>query len=211
MANPCIAARTAKKRSLSVLPRPVRPACQAPRPGLILLDLNLPGTDGRDVLAEIKQHDDLEEIPVLVLATSTDEARHRQVLPDGSQQLREEAGRSGRIHDRHPEAEGLLVRRGDSAAARSLKVETGADIAPAGASGACLRFADCLSPLRGDHFWLGSVSRTSVPGIQELARIIHAAADSIPARPASWSLPVRQAAVAAARLCWPAWNHRRRV
>ncbi len=45
---------------------------KAPRPGLILLDLNLPGTDGRDVLAEIKQHDQLKKIPVLVLTTSTD-------------------------------------------------------------------------------------------------------------------------------------------
>ena len=45
----------------------------APRPGVILLDLNLPGTDGRDVLAEIKGNADLRSIPVLVLTTSTDE------------------------------------------------------------------------------------------------------------------------------------------
>ena len=45
----------------------------APRPGIILLDLNLPGTDGREVLAEIKQDSNLKTIPVIVLTTSTDE------------------------------------------------------------------------------------------------------------------------------------------
>ncbi len=42
-----------------------------PRPDLILLDLNLPGMDGREVLAEIKSDDDLGSIPVVVLTTST--------------------------------------------------------------------------------------------------------------------------------------------
>ena len=46
---------------------------QAPRPGVILLDLNLPGTDGREVLQEIKRNDQLRHIPVIVLTTSTDE------------------------------------------------------------------------------------------------------------------------------------------
>ncbi len=45
----------------------------SPRPGLILLDLNLPGTDGREVLAEIKADADLRAIPVVILTTSTDE------------------------------------------------------------------------------------------------------------------------------------------
>jgi CheY-like chemotaxis protein len=44
-----------------------------PRPSIILLDLNLPGTDGREVLAEIKDDLDLKTIPVVVLTTSTDE------------------------------------------------------------------------------------------------------------------------------------------
>ncbi len=44
-----------------------------PRPGLILLDLNLPGTDGRAVLEEIKGHSVLRQIPVVVLTTSGDE------------------------------------------------------------------------------------------------------------------------------------------
>ena len=45
----------------------------APRPDLILLDLNLPLKDGREVLAEIKHDPQLRMIPVVVLTTSTDE------------------------------------------------------------------------------------------------------------------------------------------
>ena len=40
---------------------------------MILLDLNLPGTDGREVLAEIKADPQLKEIPVIVLTTSSDD------------------------------------------------------------------------------------------------------------------------------------------
>ena len=42
----------------------------APRPGLILLDLNMPKKDGREALAEIKNDPSLRNIPVLVLTTS---------------------------------------------------------------------------------------------------------------------------------------------
>jgi two-component system response regulator len=45
----------------------------SPRPGVILLDLNLPGTDGREVLQEIKKHDQLRHIPIIVLTTSNDD------------------------------------------------------------------------------------------------------------------------------------------
>ena len=50
----------------------------APRPGLILLDLNMPKKDGREALKEIKADPDLRKIPVVVLTTSkadTDIAR----------------------------------------------------------------------------------------------------------------------------------------
>lgn len=45
----------------------------APRPHLIVLDLNLPRKDGREVLADIKADDRLKRIPVVVLTTSQDE------------------------------------------------------------------------------------------------------------------------------------------
>jgi CheY-like chemotaxis protein len=45
-----------------------------PRPDLILLDLNLPKKDGREVLEEIKQSPELKSIPVVVLTTSASEA-----------------------------------------------------------------------------------------------------------------------------------------
>ena len=46
---------------------------EAPRPGIILLDLNMPKKDGREALAEIKADPDLKQIPVVVLTTSADE------------------------------------------------------------------------------------------------------------------------------------------
>ena len=42
----------------------------SPRPDLILLDLNLPGMDGREVLQEIKEDPNLKRIPVVVMTTS---------------------------------------------------------------------------------------------------------------------------------------------
>ena len=46
---------------------------QSPRPGLILLDLNMPKKDGREALKEIKSDPDLQLIPVVVLTTSRQE------------------------------------------------------------------------------------------------------------------------------------------
>jgi two-component system, chemotaxis family, response regulator Rcp1 len=46
------------------------PHTGAPRPDLILLDLNLPRKDGREVLNELKSDDELRRIPVIVLTTS---------------------------------------------------------------------------------------------------------------------------------------------
>ena len=57
---------------------------KSPRPGIILLDLNLPGADGREVLTEIKNNDELKKIPVLVLTTSSDERDIRQCYENGA-------------------------------------------------------------------------------------------------------------------------------
>jgi CheY-like chemotaxis protein len=48
-------------------------AASAPRPGLILLDLNMPVIDGRAALKAIKEHPELRRIPVVVLTTSRTE------------------------------------------------------------------------------------------------------------------------------------------
>lgn len=50
------------------------PHAHAPRPDLILLDLNLPKMDGRAVLAQVKGDDSLKTIPTVILTTSDSEA-----------------------------------------------------------------------------------------------------------------------------------------
>ncbi len=58
--------------ALSLLRRQA-PYAHAARPDLILLDLNLPRKDGREVLVEIKADDNLKRIPVVILTTSKNE------------------------------------------------------------------------------------------------------------------------------------------
>lgn len=55
----------------------------SPRPGVILLDLNLPGTDGREVIQIIKQDTELKKIPIIVLTTSDDERDIRTCYKQG--------------------------------------------------------------------------------------------------------------------------------
>ena len=45
----------------------------SPRPDLLLLDLNMPKVDGKQVLAELKKHDDLRRMTVVILTTSSEE------------------------------------------------------------------------------------------------------------------------------------------
>jgi chemotaxis family two-component system response regulator Rcp1 len=49
------------------------PHATSPRPDIILLDLNLPKMDGREVLAHIKENGDLKQIPTVILTTSDSE------------------------------------------------------------------------------------------------------------------------------------------
>ena len=46
---------------------------EAPRPGIILLDLNMPRMDGREVLEQVKSDESLRRIPIIVLTTSKHE------------------------------------------------------------------------------------------------------------------------------------------
>jgi len=55
-----------------------------PRPSVILLDLNLPGTDGREVLKQIKNDPDLKSIPVVVLTTSDSDKDIRECYQYGA-------------------------------------------------------------------------------------------------------------------------------
>lgn len=57
---------------------------KAPRPGIILLDLNLPGTDGRQVLRVVKADPDLKKIPVVVLTTSRARQDIEKCYADGA-------------------------------------------------------------------------------------------------------------------------------
>lgn len=55
----------------------------APPPDLILLDLNMPGKDGRQALVELKAEPDIRRIPVVVLTVSTDEQDIRHTYDHG--------------------------------------------------------------------------------------------------------------------------------
>ncbi len=64
---------------------------QAPRPDLILLDLNLPKVNGREVLEKIKSNDALASIPVVVLTTSKAEEDILRNIRIARQQLHHQA------------------------------------------------------------------------------------------------------------------------
>ena len=87
------------------------PYANAPRPDLILLDLNLPRKDGREVLAEIKADPELKRIPVVVLTTSRAEEDILRVLRPPRQLLHHQAGRLRPVHQRGAIHRGLLAHR----------------------------------------------------------------------------------------------------
>ena len=57
---------------------------KAPRPGIILLDLNLPETDGRDILRIVKADQNLKSIPVVVFTTSESEKDIKDCYQNGA-------------------------------------------------------------------------------------------------------------------------------
>ena len=64
------AGQRGRRRRGAVVPAPRGAYADGPVPDLILLDLNLPRKDGREVLAEVKADEELSPIPVVVLTTS---------------------------------------------------------------------------------------------------------------------------------------------
>ena len=54
------------------------------KPGCILLDLNMPGMDGRDILRSIKTHPQLKQVPVVVLSSSNDPGDITSCYRDGA-------------------------------------------------------------------------------------------------------------------------------
>jgi len=63
---------------------PYASAAAAPRPGLILLDLNMPRKDGREALREIRKHPDLRRVPIVVFSTSRADTDIREVYELGA-------------------------------------------------------------------------------------------------------------------------------
>ena len=53
-------------------------------PGLILLDLNMPKKDGREVLKELKQHEQFKKIPVIIFSTTNNEQEMRRCYELGA-------------------------------------------------------------------------------------------------------------------------------
>ena len=102
-----------RRRAIAFLRREGRYK-DAPRPGLILLDLNLPKKDGREVLAEIKNDEALKRIPVVVLTTSQERGRHPESLRPARQLLYRETRGLREVRRRRAQHREFLVRRGDA-------------------------------------------------------------------------------------------------
>ncbi len=62
----------------------LRGASEPQLPALVLLDLNLPGSDGREILAELKATDHLRQLPVVVFSASADPATIAECYREGA-------------------------------------------------------------------------------------------------------------------------------
>ena len=87
----------------------------APRPDLILLDLNLPRRDGREVLAEIKNDPDLRRHPGRRADHVAGRGGHPAQLPAARQRVRHQAGRLRPVHRGGPPDRRVLRQRGPAA------------------------------------------------------------------------------------------------
>ena len=100
-----------------------------PMPDLILLDLNLPRRDGREVLTEIKADEGFKHIPVVILTSSQDEEDILRELPAARQLLHLQADPVRRVRQGRQVHRGILVHHRYSAPERAL---TASYAAPAG-------------------------------------------------------------------------------
>ena len=66
------------ERALEVLNQ--MPENSDEKPCMIILDLNMPGIDGRGVVSLLKKKDDLRHIPIVILTTSEDQQRRARML-----------------------------------------------------------------------------------------------------------------------------------
>jgi len=82
----------------------------ATAPDLIILDFNLPGKDGREVLRELKGDRVLRRIPVVVLTTAGGRKRHRSGIRDASKLLHPQTHRHGRVRAGGKGLRSLLAR-----------------------------------------------------------------------------------------------------
>ena len=80
----------------------------APRPGIIMLDLNMPGVDGRQVLREIKNDESLKSIPVLIMTTPTTSATSRTVTSWGASTYIQKPLDLVRLHGSDAAPQGIL-------------------------------------------------------------------------------------------------------
>jgi CheY-like chemotaxis protein len=71
----------------------------APRPAIILLDLNMPRKDGREALREIKAHPELHRIPVVVLTTSRDDHDILRIYDLGASSFIQKPARDDQFFD----------------------------------------------------------------------------------------------------------------
>ena len=87
----------------------------APRPDLILLDLNLPKRDGREVLEEIRADGDLTEIPIVILTTSQADEDVARAYRLHANCYHRQAGEFQTVPEGHPGHRGLLADRRETA------------------------------------------------------------------------------------------------